>query len=183
MKKLLATTAMVLMLSGVPALAEDGDKAPPADGHGGHHMMEKMEKWKERQEALYSKLPDDKAASAKKLKEELRATRKENREQCKALREEAKALLTAETFDKSAYLAKMAEIQAKHAANYKARDEKIAELATQMNAEERKVLADLFASHKMKMRHKGKMSGMMDGDDEDKGEVVPPSNDDDRDEE
>lgn len=182
MKKLLATTAMVLMLSSIPALAEDGDKAPPSEG-GSHHMMEKMEKWKERQEAMLSKLPADKAALVKKMQDELRDARKENRGQCKALRDEAKALLTAEKFDKSAYLAKLAEIQEKHAANYKARDEKIADLAAGMNAEERKVIADLFASHKMKMHHKGKMGGMMDDDGEDKGEVVPPSNDDDRDEE
>lgn len=174
MKKLLATTAMVLMLSSVPALAEDGGKASMAEGNG-HHMMEKMEQWKERQEEMLSKLPADKAALVKKTQDELRDARKENRGQCKALREEAKALLTAETFDKSAYLAKMAEIQAKHAANYKARDEKIAELAAGMNAEERKVVADLFAAHKMKMRHKGKMEGDSDDEDDGEGEPVPPS--------
>jgi len=126
MKKLLSTTALALTLafSGI-AYAHDHHDGPPA-------FME---------EAL-SKLPDKDA-------DQFRATMKQSHEKDKALFEqmhklhdEQRAILTADNFDKSAYIVKSKELQKLHDKMHANMTQAFATAVSQLPQDERQTLAD-----------------------------------------
>lgn len=132
-----AALATALTISGA-ALANDTGAA--GAGKAPHHRFE---------EAL-SKLP---AAKQKLVKDAMDKAKAENKElwmQGKKLRDEQKAILTAEKFDKAAYLAKSKELndlRDKMSAN---RTEAFASVAGQLTPEERLSLAKM---HRGGFRH------------------------------
>ncbi|GEM_PF-5521944 len=130
MKKLLLTTAALMMVSGT-AMAEGQGKA-------------KM------QEALKA-FPPAKAELVKSTFKEMRSEREANKGTHKAHRDEMKALLTAPSFNKSAFLAKAKEMTEIHGSKKLKGAERIADLAEQLNQEERKALAEI-----MPKKRKGK---------------------------
>lgn len=126
MKKLLAASALALVLSAPMALhaAPDG---PPSGKH-----MEKM----------LEGLPAEKA---KAFRETLKASREQNkdkREQMKKLHEELKAIVTAPTFEKGAFLAKHKEINAVRADLDTARESAMADALSGLTQAERTVVAE-----------------------------------------
>lgn len=144
MKKFLTATALMLSLataSGI-ALAEHHE-GRPHDGPPPHV-----------QEAL-AKLPADKAKQVGDTLHSLRESRKADWESFKAHHQAMRAMLTAESFDKAAYMAKAKELDALHSAkklNYHAT---IADLAAELSPEERKILAEAMPG-KHHWRHHGK---------------------------
>jgi Spy/CpxP family protein refolding chaperone len=126
---MLSTAALMasLTLSGAaianePAAAADAAKKP-------HRMEETV-----------SKLPEAKQKIVREAMEKARAQNKELWAQSKKLRDEHKAILTAEKFDKAAYLAKakeMSDLRSKMADN---RNEAFASIAGQLTPEERLAL-------------------------------------------
>lgn len=141
MKKILATTLLVSMV-GFGGMAS-------AESHGDRHERKGPPPLMER---TLEKLPDDKAALVRNFLQEMREGHKEKWQEMKQDREEMRALLTAETFDKEAFLRRAKET---HKAKEKAKwqhHEKMAELASKLNAEERRILADAM-SERMKHRH------------------------------
>ena len=144
MRKLLSTTAAVLMLSaGGVALA-----APQGGGMDGMRAQHKAHF----EEAL-KKLPEDKAALVRKTFEEMRAERKGNWEGHKAEREEMEKLLTAPQFDKAAFVAKAKELAEQSVSMRVHGVERMADLAAQLNQDERKVLAELMPKKGMHGKH------------------------------
>jgi Spy/CpxP family protein refolding chaperone len=141
MKKLLATTALILTLNiGGVALAQP-------DGHaGGGHGFPPPQL----QEAI-AKLPADKAKLVTDTMKQMHEKRKAGWEGMKAKRDEMRTLMLAEPFDKAAYLAKAAEVEDARHANATAMHQTIADLAGQLTAEERKTLLD--AMPKKHWRH------------------------------
>ncbi|MCB2082135.1 MAG: periplasmic heavy metal sensor [Hyphomicrobiales bacterium] len=150
MKKLLATTAIILALGATSVLAEGGedDFCP----HKGGKFRDFME---HRQEAL-SKLPEEKAQLIRDTLKGLREGRREGRDEGKKLHDELRDILTAPEFDKTAFLAKSDEIHAFMGSMHQEHQKAIADLAAQLNAEERKVLAEVLPHPGMMKHHKGK---------------------------
>ncbi len=89
-------------------------------------------------------LPDDKAKLFRESMEKARTQNAGLMEKARALREEQKALLTAEKFDKAAYLAKSKEIGAVYTTISQNKHEAFASVAAQFTPEERKALAKSF---------------------------------------
>lgn len=139
MKKMLLTAAAVLALSSGAAMAE-WKNCP-------HHSDSEA-----RIEEALSGLPEDKATLIKTTLSELREEGKSMWSSKKEKRQAMQNLLTAETFDKDAYMAKAKEIQESRASMFLSHQERIAELASQLNAEERAALAKAMPKH-------GKMRG------------------------
>ncbi len=136
MKKLLAATAILL------AIASNGYAADNAQG--------KLEGYRAHKKEQLAKLPAEKRTLVEKALEEGREARKASREDFKKLHEEVRTILTAPTFDKSAYLAKTKQLQELMEKNHTAMTERFAEIATKLNQEERKILADILPG-----KHKG----------------------------
>ena len=135
MKKLLATVAMAtLLISG----------ASLADGH------------KAKMEAALAKLPAEKAELVKSTFKEMRTERKANKQAHKSEREVMKQILTAPEFNRAAFVGKAQELSAKHGAMKVKGAEKIANLATQLNQEERKILAEMLPKKGKKGKRGGK---------------------------
>lgn len=130
MNKLLTAAALAL------AIAVGGFTVSSADDHKSGFPKKFEEK--------ISKLPKDKQELVKKSFEEGKAERKANWEKAKTLREEVKTILTAEKFDKDAFLAKSKEIAALKAESQTKGAERFADLASKMNVEERKILAEIM---------------------------------------
>lgn len=137
MKKILATTALAVML-GISSMAMAGN-------HEDHKI---------KMEAALAKLPDEKAALVKRHFKEMRAEHRANRESYEKHRDEMKALLTASKFDKQAFVAKAKELASKHSSLKVKGAERLADLASKLNQEERKVLADILPKHGHKKGHK-----------------------------
>jgi len=129
MKKLLTTTALVLSItvSGI-AYANAGDKG----GRGEPAFMT---------EAL-AKLPAAKAEAFRTSMKKSHEGKKEEFGDIKKLHEEMKNILTAEKFDKVAYIAKGKEIQDKQEKMHAARTEAFANAVATLSQSERKTLAD-----------------------------------------
>jgi len=145
MKKLLATSLMVLTLGANTAFAE----APEGKGTGGGWEARKAE-----MEATLAKLPKEKADLVRASMEKQREAGKDRREKVRTLFKEAQDIMTADKFDKQAYLAKMKEINDLQTASHQARAESIADVASQLNADERRIMADTFGKHKGKGKGK-----------------------------
>ncbi len=126
MKKLLALTALGMVLAASPVMARDAQQGKP----GGRF-----------EEAL-AKLPADKAELVRKSMEQGREEGQAEREKLKKLFTEQKAIMTAPKFDKAAYVAKSKEINAAFATVQAKRTERIADVASQLTQEERQVLAE-----------------------------------------
>lgn len=137
MKKLMTTTALILALTlnGAALACPSGschrDGPPP-------HIKEALEK-----------LPAERAELIQSTMAELRENRKAGWESMKNAREEMQALLTAETFDKTAFLEKAGQINESRSRAKLEKQQAIAELASQLNADERKILVDMV-QHKRK---------------------------------
>lgn len=132
MKKLLTTTALVftMAMAGM-AYADKGSE------HGGWHdgpppFME---------EAI-NKLP---AAKAEAFKATMKKSHEKNEKlsaQSKKLHEEMRAIVTAEKFDKAAFLAKSGELQKVHDQMHVSMTESLAEALSSLSQDERKTLSD-----------------------------------------
>lgn len=148
MKKILATTAILstLMLGSV-AIAGDHEQCKYK--HKGEHVKE-----------MLADLPAEKAELIKSFMQEMKEGRKEKWAAMKANRDEMRNLLTAEDFDKGAFISKALEIDALHSKAKLKMSEKVADLAGKLSLEEREVLAKVI-ERKMKHRHQkhGKHKG------------------------
>lgn len=144
MKNLFATTALVIsMAGGSLAFAMSDDMPPPPPHHeGGKTCM-----MKNKQELL-AKLPEEKEMLFHKTMRQVREGKMDMKEKMKTLREEQMKVLTAETFDEAAFMAKSKEAQALYDSSRVKKTAAIAELAKQYSQEERKVLAELMPGKK-----------------------------------
>lgn len=133
MKKLITTTALALALGG----ASLAFAAPPDGPRHGHErgMM---------QEEFLKGLPPEKAAMVKESMDKQREAGKATHEQMKKLRDEQKAILTADKFDRAAFLAKAKQIGELSAKRSAARAESIADVAAKLTPQERTMLAERF---------------------------------------
>lgn len=147
MKKLLTTSALLLTLTMGTALAHDGMGGNKGEHRGMRHHMEEV----------LQKLPEDKADLIKKTMETSREKNKAQFEQLRTIGKDIRAILVAPTFDKDAYLAKVKEAEAIRQAAAAERHKTFADIATQLNQEERKTLAELMPP-KGGMHHWGKHS-------------------------
>ncbi len=129
MKKLLLTTAMVLALGAGHALAEP-DAPPPGDHHA------------QRFEQTLSQLPKDKADLIRNDFNQARAQNEPFHAQLESLHKERIALLSADKFDKKAYLANIRKTQKLHDTMQMNRTEAFASALTKLTAPERKILVD-----------------------------------------
>lgn len=143
MKKLLVTliTASAL-IAPIAHAGPDGKEGP-----GGRHHA--------RFEETLSKLPEDKAQLVRDSMTQARKENKANWERKKALRGEIDALLVAPTFDKDAYLAKVKEQAALKEQMHLSFATKMADVASKLTAEERKILADGMPKRHGKGPHGG----------------------------
>ncbi len=132
MKKLLATVAMAtILLSG----------ASFADGH------------KAKMDAALAKLPAEKSEMVKGTLKEMRAERKANKASHKAEREQMKSIMLAPQFDKSAFLNQAEKMADKNKAMKVNKARRIADVAENLNQEERKALMEAMP-RKGKGKHK-----------------------------
>lgn len=131
-RALLSTTALIATLALSPAAyAEDSAQ----------HLKQGFNQ--RRQQEVLNQLPPEKA---KLFKETMGKTREGNQtiyEQIKQQQDALAALLTAEKFDKAAYLAKTAEIDKLYAQMRANTTQAFVSVASQFSVEERKVLAKM----------------------------------------
>ena len=139
MKKLLATTAMVILMTGSLAMADSG--------MGKHRFEEQLSKFSPATQELIK-------SSWKDGKEE----RKASFEQIKSLHKELDAIIAAETFDKAAFAAKHQQINALKDKMDASRTERMAELFAQLSQKDR----ETFVSMKKEMREKWHYRGGKD---------------------
>lgn len=143
-----AAILSVSLLAGGAFAMQGMDKDMPMQGK--HHMMmqQKMEKMEGLSDATKKLLGDTMKAKME--------SRKANKEGMKKYRDEMKALMAAETFDKKAFLAKKAEMNAMKTKKQAAHAESMANVFEKMTAKERQVWAKHF-----KKGRKGMCKGMM----------------------
>lgn len=135
MKQVVALPALVAMLAiASSAMAEEPMKGP-ADRAA--HFKEKL-----------AGMPEDKQQLVLDTFKSGREERKDSWEAMKTKRDELRALSLAPTFDKKAYLAKSAEIRTMKDEMSVRRSERMAELLSKLNANERKILADAKPEHR-----------------------------------
>lgn len=130
MKKLLVT--MITMSALAAPLAHAGPDGKEGTG-GSHHA---------RFEETLAKLPEDKATLVRDSMKQAREENKARWERKKAIREEIDALLVAPTFDRDAYLAKVKEQAALKQDMYLSFATKMADVASKLTVEERRILAE-----------------------------------------
>ena len=151
MRKLLSTTALVftLAISGV-AYAND-DWHGKGDHKGPPPYIE---------EAL-SKLPEEDAAQFRNTMKQSQEKGKTIFEQMHKLHEDLHGILTAEKFDKAAYIAKNKELTKLHDKMHANMTEAFATAAAQLSQDDRKILADAM---KNKWHHHHDEAQKSDGD-------------------
>ncbi len=151
MKKILVTTAMVLLFSTNMVIANDipaiGGTKTEKDANYQQHSMKK--------DTLIAKLPKEKQEIFNKTMQKNRDDNKANYEKLHSLHKEKNDLMLAPEFDKNAYTAKTAEALAIENAINTSRNEAIALIAVQFTADERKILAKAASGRNyMGMKHK-----------------------------
>jgi len=131
----LTTTALLLTLavSGAAYAQDDAGKG----GHPGFHKMQ------QHREEVLSQLPPEKAKLFKDTMKQSREKNEATHEQIKKLRKEKDALLTAEKFDKDAYLAKNVEMDKLYDQMRANKDNAFVSVAAQFSPAERKILAKM----------------------------------------
>lgn len=141
MKKLLATSALALALMAGSAMAEpkDGPKGPPP------HLKEAL-----------AKLPAEKAKLVEDSFKAGRDAHKDDHEKLRAIHGQIKDIVTAPTFDKVAFLARLKEAHAIEDAIRSDRDASMADLNSKLSQEERKTLAEAMPRPG---KHKGPRPG------------------------
>jgi len=138
MKTLLATTALSVMLL-VSGAAFAGDQSDDDHGNGGEHAHMR--------EAVLSKLPE---ADATKFRDAMKASRESEKaefEKIEVLHKELKALLSAEKFNKVAYLAKSSEIGKLEEKIHHQMTEAFVNAVADLPQEERKLFAENMEWH------------------------------------
>ncbi len=143
MRKLLATAAMIMAVTTGAAFAET-----TAPAHEGFDR-------KARFEETLSKLPKDKAELVRSSFKAQHETSRAEHEKLKAIRDKQKAIMTADKFDKNAFLANAQEAQAIRDTMQQKRTQAFAEVLSQLNPAERKILADSMHRRGMRHRHEG----------------------------
>jgi uncharacterized membrane protein len=134
MKKLIATTAIAIVLGCFSANANDADNG--ADGPHRHYMQD-----------VIAKLPQDKADLFKDSMAKVHEQNKEQMGKIKTLYGDLRTILTAPKFDKSAYLKKAGEIAKLQEKMHKNRTEAFADVATKLNQDDRQTLAEGLEHH------------------------------------
>jgi uncharacterized membrane protein len=131
MKTFLSTTALVLLLAtSTVAIADD---TTSGKSEGSHHAF---------MDNALSKLPE---ASATKFRETMHKSREKDDDlatKSHGLQDELKSLLTAKTFDKSAYLSKSKELSKLRSTMQDHRTKAFATAASHLSQEDRTVLAE-----------------------------------------
>lgn len=145
MKKLLAVSALALVLSAPLALQAAQDGPPPPV--------------KKRMEAVLEKLPPEKAEAFKATLKASREANKDKREGVKKLHDELAAIVTAPTFDKAAFLAKHKEIDAARAEMSDTRHAAMAEALSKLSQDERKTVSEGMKKAFKRPPHEGPGEG------------------------
>ncbi len=144
MKFHLPLAALLLTVSAGALHAEP----PAAGGRAPAGWEEQREERHAAFEAALAKLPADKATLVKDSMQKNRENGKAMHEKIRALHDQEKSLLLAPSFDKSAYLAKSAEISKLHDQQQAARSASMADVASKLSAAERKVLVDAMEQNR-----------------------------------
>lgn len=112
-------------------------------------------------------LTEDKAKILKDALAKARATNTDTNDQIKAKRKELAALLKTTKFDKAAFLAKHAEMQALIDKAAKTRAEALATVAETFTADDRKILAERFEK-KRSIQQKNRRNSKQDKDEKER---------------
>jgi Spy/CpxP family protein refolding chaperone len=142
MRKLVTTSALILALTagGMAFAAADRHEGPP------HYMKEAL-----------AKLPESKRDMVTGTFKSMREHSKQNHAEMRKLHEELRAIMTAPSFDKTAYLAKHKQLDALREKASDNRTNALVNLAGKLTQEERKILADAMpGGHRHGKFHKGK---------------------------
>lgn len=129
MKKLLATSAIILALVSTSGIAQ----AKEWGRHGGMH--------KHIEETL-AKLPEDKANLFRDTMKKVREENQGQREKLRTIGQEIKDIVNAPEFDKNAYLAKTHEAQVIFGEMGAKRSAAFADVLSQLNQDERKIIVE-----------------------------------------
>lgn len=142
---LLSTSAMLVTMavSGIAYAADSGSNDHPG-----------AQKWRAHREEVLSQLPADKAQLFKDTMKQSREKDKAVHDQIRKVFKERDAILTADKFDKKAYLAKSAEITKLFTQVHDNMTNSFVSVAEKFTPEERKILA--------KLRPEKPMRGMKD---------------------
>lgn len=140
MKKLLITSAFAtLLMASTPAFADLMDrKAAPED--------QEVDLYEAMQEE-FATLPADKQELVKKTAAENRKDIEAAFKKIKPLREELRAIVTAPSFDKKAFLAKTQQVQELLGQLRSGNVSRIADLAEKLTADERNVLVGILTGN------------------------------------
>jgi len=131
--RLLSAAALLSALAMSPAFAD----APPAPQNPNMMMQ------RQRMDDVLAQLPPDKAQIFRDTMKQVREKNRETYEKVHAAQDELKGILTADKFDKAAYLAKSAEIDKLYDQIRGTRRDAIVSVAGQFSASERKIIAQL----------------------------------------
>lgn len=105
---------------------------------------------------ILAQLPSEKEMLFHRTMRELREETKSMREQIKNLRAEIKDIFTAAEFDENLFREKTGKVHELRAKMREARDKAMVKLATQLTAEERKIVAELIPPRQG--RHGGRLA-------------------------
>lgn len=94
--------------------------------------------------ALFQQIPEEKREIIKALMQKLKAQHQGQREKVKSLREESKSILLADTFDAAAFQKNASELHQLKSNLHATRTNLIIDIASQLTAEERKIVAEFF---------------------------------------
>ena len=125
--------ALLATLAVFPAVYADPSPAAAASSPA-------VAKAKSPRDEMLSQLPPEKAKAYQDAIDQLHAKNKPLHEQVDKLQQDISALMTADNFDKSAYLAKNAELNKTYEQMHANTAETIAGLAEKFTADERKIL-------------------------------------------
>lgn len=136
MNRLLIIPAIALLF----ATASYANSNEEKHEHGGKD-------YKAHKAEMLAKLPEEKRKMYEESMSKVKGNSKTTWENIKKLKEEQKAILTADKFNKSAYLEKSEEIKDLFNEKAEAKSAAIAELAEKFTKEEREVLAKISGKH------------------------------------
>lgn len=138
----LALTALLAASTlSIPAFADEGGKRG-----GGDYQAKRAAHMEKALEAF----PEDKRALVKSTLSEGRASGESTYEQIKTHKDGMRSALTAETFDENSFRSNAAKVHELYKKRHADMNERIIGLAKQLNAEERKALAEILPKKKRK---------------------------------
>lgn len=149
MKKHIILGCVLALLVGQEAFAQTAASAtkevPKAAASDTRTYTSKKSGYRDK---VLAELPADKAASYRSAMEQAHSKNQPLYDQIKVLKHDLSGLMTAEKFDKAAYLAKQAEIEKLYSQMHVSRAEALASLIETWTVADRKTLEKLHGSHK-----------------------------------